>query len=281
MRRILKVSGSQIYRLFSRARSVKTTLRKRERFIVAAGLESVVYLLASTVQSSGFWPTFVTSLGSVGALTLWALWEELSDIKYGIILVLPVFLFGSQVFFVRMLEPQVTLTILSTLLYAVGAYSLLLTQNIYNVAAVRTIQLLRAANAVGFAFTLICAFFIFAVIWGSRPHPVILALLVGILSLPLILQSLWGVDLEERISRRLFGIGVFLALIVAEISFAFALWPILPTIGALSIVVALYVLLGLFHYHLSQKLLKRTVWEYTGVAVAVMTIILLTTKWGA
>ena len=265
---------------FSKTRRLHQDLTKRQKLIVATSAQSLVYLLVALINQSSFWPTFVISLCIVAGFTLWTLWEELADVKYGMLLVLPIFLFGSLVYFVRMTSTNSFLTFLSVFLYGFGAYSLLLTQNIYNVAAIRTIQLVRAANAVGFLFTLVCAFFIFSVIWGARLHPWALAILVGSFSLPLTLQSLWSVDLEERVSKRLFGFSLLLSLVAAEIAFTFAFWPILPTIGALAIVVTLYVLLGLSQFYISQRLLGRTVWEYVGVAVVIMTLILVTTKWG-
>ena len=44
-------------------------------------------------------------------------------------------------------------------LYAVGMYALLLTENIYNVAADRTIALLRAAQSIGYLLTLLTYFY--------------------------------------------------------------------------------------------------------------------------
>jgi hypothetical protein len=45
--------------------------------------------------------------------------------------------------------------------YGLGMYVLLLTENIFSVASIRTIQLLRAAQAVGFLLTLVTGFFLY------------------------------------------------------------------------------------------------------------------------
>ena len=44
-------------------------------------------------------------------------------------------------------------------LFGIGQYTLLLTANIFSVAAIRTIALFRAAVAVGFVMTLLTGFF--------------------------------------------------------------------------------------------------------------------------
>lgn len=273
--------GGLMKRLLAKVKRARSDLSKRQKFIVASLIQSVLYLISTLIAKEVFWPTFLVSLFVVGALTLWVLWEELSDVKYFLLLILPIFFFGSQIFFIRMTGGNGFVVFFSTLFYAFGTYSLLLTQNIYNVAAIRTIQLLRAANAVGFAFTLLCAFFIFSVIWGQRPPPWILAGLVFIFSFPLILQSLWSVELEEQISKKLLGFSLILSFVAAEIALGFSFWPILPTIGALAMIVCLYVLLGLSQYYLGRRLSGKTAWEYIGVAVVVMSIILVVTKWGA
>ena len=51
-------------------------------------------------------------------------------------------------------------------IFGISMYLLFLTQNIYNIAAIRTIQLLRAAHAVGFLFTIVSAFLIYNVIFA-------------------------------------------------------------------------------------------------------------------
>jgi hypothetical protein len=169
---------------------------------------------------------------------------------------------------------------LAAILYGISRYSLLLTLNIYNVAAIRTIQLVRAANAVGLLFTLFSAFFIYSLVWSMKPSGWILVLLVTFFSFPLILQSLWSIELEGFISKRIIIFTLVLTLALAELALSFSFWPILPTVGALALVSAMYVLLGVTHFYFTQRLKRRTTWEYLGIASLILIFIVVTTRWG-
>ena len=67
--------------------------------------------------------------------------------------------YGAVAFFYFLLPVRWLTRIPVVVLYAVGIYALLLTENIYNVAADRTIALLRAAHSVGYLLTLDNVFF--------------------------------------------------------------------------------------------------------------------------
>jgi len=103
---------------------------------------------------------------------------------------------------------------------------------------------------------------------------------VSFFSWPLILQSLWSIELENFISKRTVFFSLVLTLILAELALSFSFWPILPTIGALALVSAMYVLLGITHFYFTQRLKKRTVWEYLGIAGLILAFIIATTRWG-
>jgi len=262
-----------------KVKRIYKNLGKREKFVLIAAAEGILFFITLSLANF-FWILFLISLFFIALTTIFALQQELAEVKYFLLLVLPVFFWGSSIFFVRMASENGFGYFLAAILYGISRYSLLLTLNIYNVAAIRTIQLIRAANAVGLLFTLFSAFFIYSLAWSMKPSGWILVLLVTFFSFPLILQSLWSIELEGFISKRIIIFTLVLTLALAELALSFSFWPILPTIGALALVSAMYVLLGVTHFYFTQRLKRRTIWEYLGIASLILIFIVVTTRWG-
>ncbi len=214
------------------------------------------------------------------ALSIFALWGELSGIKYFLLLLLPVyFVTGASLFY--FLLPIRWLTRLPfALLFGISVYLLMLTSNIYNVAAIRTIALLRAAHAVGVLFSLISTFFLANVLFSFHlPFYFVVLGSIGI-TFPLYLVGLWSYELNDYFSRMVFVSACIFSLVTAEIALVISFWPVVPINGALVLATVMYVLLGLAQFNFGDKLKPRVVWEHVGVAILVTVIILITTRWG-
>lgn len=241
---------------------------------------TVVLILTQTVGENVRYQLVAFLAASTLFLSIFALWGELSGIKYFLLLLLPVyFVAGSSLFY--FLLPVRWLTRLPfALVFGISIYLLMLTSNIYNVAAIRTIALLRAAHAVGLLFSLVSTFFLTNVLF-SLHLPFYLVVLGSVLiTLPLYLVGLWSYELEDFLSRRV-GLytGIF-TMITAQFVLILAFWPVAPINGALIIATIMYVLLGLAQFDFADKLKRRQVYEHLGVALVVFIAVLLTTKWG-
>lgn len=168
---------------------------------------------------------------------------------------------------------------LSTL-FAVGLYALYLSHNIYAVAGIRTIQLLNAAHSVGFLLILVTFFFLSNIIFSLHLVPPLALLLVFLLSLILIFQVIWSVNLEEKITKTILTLVLVLALVVTELSLVLNFWPVSPTVAALFLSGNFYTFVGLSQAWLERRLFKNTLWEYVGVAIIVFLLLMTRTKWG-
>lgn len=213
-------------------------------------------------------------------LSVWALREDLSGVGWFTLFVLPT-MYTLAVGLSYFLLPVRWITRLPVaLLYALGIYALLLTENIYNVAAARTIQLLRAAHAVGFLFTLITAFLLCQTFLSFHLPFYLNFLGIFLIAFPLILQALWCVNLEEGITYDTAKYSFFFSLIVAEIALAFSFWPINLSLWALFLVATIYALLGVGQQHLAGRLFRKTAIEFFLVPVLIFLILLFSAKWG-
>lgn len=164
-------------------------------------------------------------------------------------------------------------------LYAFGIYALALTANIYTVAAIRTIALLRAARGVGFVLTLLTSFLVYDTILSLRSSILITSLGVFVLSIPLFLQGFWTVKLDKNFSRELLTLSLVSSLVMGEIALSLYFWPVTVVVGSLFLTVAIYMLLGLGQAKLEAKLFVQTVREYLIVGILVFIGMFFATHW--
>lgn len=255
-------------------------ITKRQKIILMAFFLTVVLITTQTVGENLRYQTIGFLALSTLFLSIFALWGELSGIKYFLLLLLPVyFVVGASLFY--FLLPVRWLTRLPfAFLFGISVYLLMLTANIYNVAAIRTIALLRAAHAVGLLFSLVSTFFLTNVLFSL--HFPFYFVVVGaiVIVMPLYLVGLWSYGLEDFISRRVFVYCLIFTLVTAQITLVLSFWPIVPTAGALAMTTTMYVLLGLGQLHLEDKLKTRVFWEHVGIALFVFVIIVISTRWG-
>src|SRR3990167_2414283 len=64
-------------------------------------------------------------------------------------------------------------------LYVLGMYAVMLTENIFSVASIRTIQLFRAARSVSFILALIVSLLFFSVAFSLKLPFYLISILVG------------------------------------------------------------------------------------------------------
>ena len=256
-------------------------MSKRKRFVVtsfilSAGLLVIANLVDLAVRYFGIG---VLSLLSV-VLTFWSLKEGLDHVEWLTIPILPLLYVLSVALFYFLLPPNFLTLVAVIIVFAFGMYILLLTENIFSVAAIRTIALLRAASSVAFLLTLTVGFLLFDVIFSFRLPFWLNGFLVFLAGLALSFQSLWSVELKESLDSKTHFFSLILALTLGQLAMAISFWPVSVALASLFLTTACYVLLGLAQAEFSGRLFKKTVREYLLVGIGVFSTLLLTTKWG-
>lgn len=255
-------------------------MSKRQKFIISSLVLAGGLLVIQTLEPE-FRYQAIFALTLVSALlTLWSLREALSGIRFLTTALLPTLFTAGVGLFYFLLPSNIFSQLPVIVLYAVGIYALLLTENIFSVAAIRTIQLLRAAHAVGFLLTLLTAFFLFDTIFSFRLSGWWNSLAVFGVSLPLFLQGLWSVNLEEKLTRRILDYTIFLSLVTGELAFIISFFPITIAMASLFLTTTIYVTLGLIQAEFQERLFKQTIYEYLAVGIVVLLVMLITSKWG-
>ncbi len=212
-------------------------------------------------------------------LSLWALWEGLNLTKAFILLILPTFFTLSVASFYFLLPVRWLTRLPVAFIFGLSFYTLLLSQNVFNVAAIRTIPLYRAASTTSLLFTVISAFFIYTVISAFHFLFIFNGLVVAAISFPLVLQVIWHLKMEDRVGIADLIQSFVLSLCLGEIALVFSFWPIVSTIWSLVLASSMYILLGLSTHYLRDRLTKRIIWEYLIIGVVVLVVSFLATSW--
>ncbi|MEK7617167.1 MAG: hypothetical protein AAB414_03865 [Patescibacteria group bacterium] len=254
-------------------------LNKRQKIIITAILLTIG-LLSTQLVDFNLRFRFITGLGVAAyILSLWALWEGINLTKALILMILPTSYSLAVASFYFLLPVRWLTRAPVAFIFGLSFYLLLLSQNVFNVASIRTIPLYRAASTASFLFTLLSAFFIYNVIYAFNLLFFWNGLAVATSSFPLILQSLWSIEMRDRLSASIIIQSFILSLVLGELALSFSFWPMSNVIWSLSLSSALYVLLGLTMQVLRGRATGRVVWEYLGIGVVVFLISFLATSW--
>lgn len=254
-------------------------LTKRQEFVIITGVLTIFMMLTQLVSTELRYPMVAVLSVLTYSLCAFALREDLRGAEWVTLLTLPT-LFTAAVGVFYFLLPERWLTRLPiAALYAVGMYALLLTENIYNVAAARTIALLRAGHSVGFLLSLATYFLLVQTLFAFRLYPVMNAIIIAPITFVLTLQVLWAMELDRKIGKSVLELSIITAVLLSEVTWVFSLWPVRTTLQALFVTTCFYGLAGMGQQYLADRLYKRTVWEFFGVVAIVGVILLFATNW--
>ncbi len=252
---------------------------KRERFAAATLLLCVLLILTQLIWFDFRFLAVIIFTVATYPLTVWAIREDIKGIEWVTLFILPV-LFTLSVALFYFLLPVRWLTRLPTVIfYAVGMYAILLSENIFNVSANRSIQLLRAAQSVGYLITLVVLFLFVNIIFSFHLPIYQNFLFLFIISSCLFLQLYWAVTLEEKFNSRLVLFSLGSGLGIGELAYALSFWPVRTTIAALFIASVFYTVAGVVQEYFAEKLFRGVVREYLWVTVLVFLLTLLATHW--
>src|SRR3990167_1114849 len=111
-------------------------------------------------------------------LMYWAIRQDLKNNFSPQVFILPLFYTLASALFYFLVPARFITRIGMTSLYALGLYSLLLSENIFIVSSIRTIALLSSARTVSFIVTLLSYFFMANVVFSLHLNVVITLLLI-------------------------------------------------------------------------------------------------------
>lgn len=258
-------------------------LTKRRKFVLVSLILSIGLLVVQNLPPEERFLAFLVYFFVSYVLSAWSLRTDLNGIEWLTNLILPS-MFPVSVGLFYFLLPQQTITRLIVLvLFVVGMYALLLTANIFAVASIRTIQLLRAARAVGFLLTVLTSVFLFHLILSFKYGAFLIGILVFFVSYPLIMQGLWSSELKTRLTSKVVKYSLISSLILGQFGVAISFWPVDVAMGSIFLAMIVYVLLGVFQHLMEERLFKKTMQEYLGFGAIVFVIVVVSVllRWSA
>jgi hypothetical protein len=237
-------------------------MRRREKFIISSILLAFALLFIQYIPLQFRWVAILIFFFLSYGVSAWALFDDLYGVEWITIVPLPA-MYAVAVSLFYFLLPNNTLSrVFIIALFGVGMYALFLTSNIYSVAKTRTIQLLRAAHTIGLFFTLLISTFYTHFLFSLHLHPFLNFLIVGVIHIPLFLMLLWGVDLQPQITSRIKIFTAVFSLIMAEFAFIFSSFPLSVWNASLLTTSIFYILVGILHNYLQERLFRNTLIEY-------------------
>lgn len=227
---------------------------------------------------------FILGLGVIAYIfSFWALMPGINRTKAATLLILPTFYTMAVASFYYVLPLHWFTKLPMSLFFGLTFYLLLLAQNVFNVAAIRTIPLYRAASTASFVLTVFSGLCLYSVIEALNLSFYWNGIAVLVVSFPIILQLLWSTKMEDYISPLILVQSFVLSLLLAELAVAFSFWPTSVNIRSFAIASILasvmYVLVGITTHHLRERLGSREVWEYLAFGSIVWIMAFFLTMW--
>ncbi len=252
---------------------------KRQRFATQTILLTAGILITQLIwEDYRFFMVGVLSIFCY-LLTIWSLLEDIKGVEWLLLFILPVFFTIAVSLFYFLLPVRMLSRLIIASVFAVGMYAILLIENINNVAAERSIQLVRAAQSVGLLITSVTIFLLANILYSLRLIFWQNMMLTFFFSLFLALQSLWSIKLEAKISASLLIYSAIVSLCLSEMAFGLSFWPIQNASYSLLITATFYALIGIFQQYLSDRFFINTIREYILVFIFTLFLALFTTSW--
>ena len=257
---------------------ILTSLSKREKLVFSVIVLSLgLFIAEHLLGKSGIFTVFTIAI-STDLLLFLSLHSDLKENTFLQIFILPFFFSLSFGLFYFLVPGRYLTRIFTTCLYAIGLYSLFLSENIFTVSSIRTIALLASARTVSFVITLISYFFLSNVLLSLHIQFIPFLILLFLFSFPLVVHSIWTYTLEKNLFQNIYW-SLVLAFVLVEVGSMLWFWPSTPTVLAIFQTGVFYTTVGLSQVWFEKRLFKSVMWEYIWVSSIVLITLLLFTSW--
>ena len=257
---------------------ILTSLSKRERLIFSVIVLSLgLFIAEHLLGKSGIFTVFTIAI-LTDLLLFLSLKSDLKENTFLQIFILPFFFSLSFGLFYFLVPGRYLTRIFTTSLYAIGLYSLFLSENIFTVSSIRTIALLSSARTVSFVITLVSYFFLSNVLFSLHIQLIPFLILLSLFSFPLVVYSIWTYTLEKNLFQNIYWSWV-LAFVLVEVGSILWFWPSTPTVLAIFLTGVFYTTVGLSQVWFEKRLFRSVMWAYIWVSGIVLITLLLFTSW--
>ncbi len=213
-------------------------------------------------------------------LSIWSIYASFSGLELVSLFVLPVIFAASFALYIYQFPTTVGVRLLLSIVYVAVMYTILLSENIFNVSFERNIPLVRAARTIGYLSTLFVSFAFFTLLFGLGVNIFLFTVIAFLVSSLLLAQGLWQIELKDTNLKWVGIASVVGGFVIGEISLALGFWPLTPPKMGLALTAAIYLILGVLQHYMKEDLTVRAVFEYLFVGGALLTLLIVSTSWG-
>lgn len=250
---------------------------KRQKFASVSIFLTVILLFTQLVGSSFRYPMiFIFALITYCA-TIIALWQDIKGVEWLTLFILPTVFSISVAIFYFLLPVRWLTRLPIALVYGISIYAIFLSENIFSVAAIRTIQLHQVALAVSSFLSILTFFLLSNIVFSFHFYYFINFLIFFLIAFLIFLVNLWNIFLEAFLEKTIVKVTFILSLIIAEMVFILSFWPVSPLINSLFLTTSFYLVLGIAQAVISKKPLGSLMAEY---GLFVFTFLILLWKIG-
>lgn len=208
----------------------------------------------------------------------WAIRDDLKETASYQVFILSFFYSLSFALFFSLVPARFLTRAITTTIYAIGLYSLFLSENIYIVGSIRTIALLNGARIVTFVISLLSYFFLTNIVFSLHFNVFFTIFAIFIFTFFFLFHALWTYTLDTKIISNLLLVSV-LTLCIVELSLVLWFWPMNQTVIALFLTSIYYIFCGISHVYFDKRLFKNIIWEYVWIGAFAFFILILFTSW--
>ena len=255
-------------------------LTKRQKITISSVLLAIGIFALPIIEGTNQLALLSAIVIASYFLSVWSIFGEFSPFEFVSLFALPVILTASFGLFLTQFEVTPGVRLVLSVIYVVTMYTILLSENIFNVSIERNIPLVRAARTVGYLATLFVSFAFFTLLFGLGLDNLVFAFVSTVVAILLFAQGFWQIELKDTDPRRLVYYSLIGGLVVGEIAWALSFWPLEPPKMGLAAAATVYVILGILQHHVRGDLNKRTLFEYIFVGAAVLLLLAISTSWG-
>ena len=264
--------SSQIFRTFLK-------IEKRLRFVISAFLIGLLFIFSSFFEFNAAWVFVPAFILLAYFLTYFSVLEGIKKIEWLTLFLMPVLFSVSFYLFFHLFPIRWLTRVPFITVYIVSFYAISLTSNIFNVGVEKNLQLHRAAFSVNYFYQSLIFFIVCNVLLSFKANFFFNGLFVFLAVIPLSLQLLWTVHLEEKLSKDLLRYSLFNAMIMGEIAMLMSFVPLKSTLLSLFLTTCYYSISGATYHFIDQRLYKNVVKEYMIVFIVVSVLTVLSITW--
>lgn len=254
---------------------------KRQQFVLSVFILSVFLFISELYTISTTSLIVALSLSFITMTLLYLILRtEVKEHFFYPFFILPFLYTLAFTMFYPLVPPRFLSRVVVTVFYSFGLYSLFLSQNIFVVSAVRTINLLRSARVVSFILTLVVLFMFMNVIFSLHLQIPISSAIIFFIMFLLNIHSFWSYTLDKSRNRVMLYYSIFIALVIAELSIVLRIWPVNATIFSIFLTGIFYTYSGMFHAWLEKRLFRGVLWEYVWVGFLSILLLIFFARWG-